>query len=285
MKHLSYQEALNIAASALTEAAIEAPRREARLLLAYLLEVPARALPPENAAVSASRLHAALARRASHEPLAFITGTQGFWTIEVRVSPATLIPRADSETLIEAAIAAFPDRAAVGRVLDLGTGTGCLLLAALSEFPAAFGVGVDRVPEAASLAARNAARLGLSHRAAFLAGDWATALAARFDLVLCNPPYIASAAIAGLMPEVARHEPPSALDGGIDGMQAYMTLIPTLQNLLSPGGVAILELGAGQAPGAAALARAAGFNRISTRSDLGGVPRALLLHGTVDPGA
>ena len=285
MKHLSYQDALNIAASALAEAAIEAPRREARLLLAHLLKVPARALPPENAVVSAARLHVALARRASHEPLAFITGTQGFWTIEVEVSPATLIPRADSETLIEAAIAAFPDRAAVRSVLDLGTGTGCLLLAALSEFPTAFGIGVDREPEAASLAARNAARLGLASRAAFLAGDWGTALATRFDLVLCNPPYIASAAIVGLMPEVARHEPALALDGGADGMQAYATLMPTLESLLSPGGVAILELGAGQAPNAAALARATGFNRISARPDLGGTPRAMLLHGTVDPRA
>ena len=282
MTHLPYQDAQNVAASALAAAGIESPRREARLLLAHLLGLPARALPPKNAAVDATHLHAALARRAAHEPLAFITGTQGFWTIEIEVSPFTLIPRADSETLIEAAIAVFPNRADVRRVLDLGTGTGCLLLAALTEFPAAFGVGVDRVPAAASLAARNAARLGLASRAAFLAGDWATALATRFDLLLCNPPYIVSAAIAGLMPEVACHEPASALDGGTDGMAAYAALIPALQNLLLPGGVAILELGAGQAPAAAALARAAGFHRISTRQDLGGISRALLLHGTVD---
>jgi release factor glutamine methyltransferase len=282
---LPYQHALNLAASTLTEAGIEAPRRDARLLLAHLLGLPPRALPPENAAVAEAPLRAALARRAAREPLAFITGTQGFWTLELEVSPATLIPRADSETLIEAALTVFPDRGAVARVLDLGTGTGCLLLAALSEFPAAFGVGVDRVPAAASLAARNAARLGLSGRAAFLAGHWAGAVAARFELVLCNPPYIETAAIAGLMEEVACHEPASALDGGVDGLQAYAALMPTLAKLLSAGGVAILELGAGQAPAAAALARAAGFSRLSTHADLGGIERALLLHGTLDEGA
>ena len=276
---LPYRPALNLAASILAEAGIEAPRREARILLAHLLGLSPRTLPPEDAAVDEAAL------RAAREPLAYITGTQGFWTLELEVSPATLIPRADSETLIEAALAVFPDRRAVARVLDLGTGTGCLLLAALSEFPAAFGVGVDRVPAAAALAARNAARLGLSGRTAFLAGHWATALALRADLVLCNPPYIESAAIAGLMPEIAAHEPATALDGGAGGMQAYAALIPTLENWLAPGGVAILELGAGQAPAATALARAAGFTDISTRPDLGGTPRALLLHGTPHPPA
>jgi release factor glutamine methyltransferase len=279
---LPYQQALNLAASTLAEAGIEAPRRDARLLLAHLLGLSPRALPPENAAVEEAELRAALTRRAGREPLAFITGIQGFWTLELEVSPTTLIPRADSETLIEAALAVFPERGAVARVLDLGTGTGCLLLAALSEFPAAFGVGVDRVPAAAILASRNAARLGLGGRAAFLAGHWAAALAGRFELVLCNPPYVETAAIGGLMREVAGHEPLSALDGGADGLRAFAALIPTLATLLSPGGVAILELGAGQAPAAAALARAAGFGGLSTRADLGGVERALLLHGSSD---
>jgi release factor glutamine methyltransferase len=282
---LPYQHALNLAASTLAEAGIEAPRRDARLLLAHLLGLPPRALPPENAAVAETRLRAALARRAAREPLAFITGTQGFWTLELEVAPTTLIPRADSETLIEVALAVFPDRGSVTSVLDLGTGTGCLLLAALSEFPGAFGVGVDRVPAAAALAARNAARLGLAGRAAFLASHWAGALAAQFDLVLCNPPYIETAAIPGLMAEVACHEPASALDGGADGLQGYAALMPTLARLLSPRGAAILELGAGQAPAAAALAQTAGFSRLSTHVDLGGVERALLLHGTLDEGA
>ncbi len=226
-------------------------------------------------------LAAAVARRAAREPLAYITGTRGFWTFEVAVSPATLIPRADSETLIEAALAAFPDRAAVSRVLDLGTGTGCLLLAALLEFPGAFGVGVDRVPQAALLAARNAAHLDLSARSAFVAAEWAMPIAARFDLILCNPPYIDTGAIGGLMPEVGRHEPASALDGGADGLAAYREIIPALPAMLAPGGCAILELGQGQASAVGGLANAAGFTCIGARADLGGIARAILMRAPI----
>jgi release factor glutamine methyltransferase len=162
-------------------------------------------------------------------------------------------------------------------VLDLGTGTGCLLLAVLAERPQAFGVGVDLVPGAAALAAGNAARNGLADRAAFLAGDWAASLSGRFDLVLSNPPYIESAAIAGLMPEVARHEPRSALDGGADGLAAYRHLAAILPGLLAPGGAAVLELGAGQRRAVEALARGAGLVPSACRMDLGGVERALVL--------
>ena len=171
------------------------------------------------------------------------------------VSPATLIPRPESETLIEAALAAFANRTPPRRILDLGTGTGCLLLSALHEFPGAFGIGADRAPEAVSLAAANAATLGLAGRAAFLCGDWAAALDARFDLVLCNPPYIPTSDIDGLMQEVARHEPQGALDGGADGLAAYRRILPSLLALLQPDGVAVLELGVGQAYTVLALAR------------------------------
>ncbi len=219
----------------LRAAAIEAPRLEARLLLGHamglspeaLLREPRRAVPPDAAARFSELLRRRLEERA---PVAHLLGEREFWSLPIRVSPATLIPRPDSETLIEAACAAFPDRDAVRRILDLGTGTGCLLLAALTEFPAATGLGIDRVPAAAALAAANARRLGLAGRARFLAGDWgaplAAAVAARFDLVLCNPPYIEAAAIAGLEPEVARHEPASALDGGADGLDAYRSGCP-----------------------------------------------------------
>jgi SAM-dependent methyltransferase len=179
--------------------------------------------------------------------------------------------------LIEAALEACPDQGAALRVLDLGTGTGALLLAVLSELPSASGVGIDLKPEAAALAARNAARLGLAGRACFLAGDWAAALTGRFDLVLCNPPYIECAAIAGLMPEVGRHEPASALDGGTDGLAAYRPIIADLPRLLAPRGVAVLELGQGQQAAVEALARAAGLTPEACRADLGGVPRALVL--------
>lgn len=262
-------------------AAIEAPRLEARRLLAHVLNKSEEALLRDPRAPvpteKAQQFAALLARRVAHEPFAYLTGRVGFWTLDLEVSPATLIPRADSESLVEAALEACTDKRAPLSLLDLGTGTGALLLAVLSELPAASGVGVDLKPEAAALAARNATRLGLADRARFLAGDWAAALAGRFDLILCNPPYIESAAIAGLMPEVARHEPASALDGGADGLDAYRRIIADLLRLLVPRGVAVLELGAGQQAAVAALAKVAGLTPEACRADLGGVPRALVL--------
>ena len=176
---------------------------------------------------------ALIARRAAREPLALIVGRREFWSLDFAVSPAALVPRPDSETLIEAAVATFVGRTPPCRVLDLGTGTGCLLLAALSEFPAAFGVGVDCSFAAASLAACNAAMLGLADRAAIVCADWTDALGGCFDLILCNPPYIAASHLDGLMPEVACHEPRTALDGGADGYSAYRRLIPGLPRLLA----------------------------------------------------
>jgi release factor glutamine methyltransferase len=207
--------------------------------------------------------------------LAYILGRKEFWGLDFEVSPATLIPRPDSETLIEAAIDLFPDRA-VARILDLGTGTGCLLLAALHEFPNSFGIGTDISPEAAALARRNAANLGLSNRAAFLAADWAAPLAGQFDLILSNPPYIRAPDLPTLMPDVQFYEPDSALNGGPDGMAAYRHIISTLPALLAPTGAAILELGAGQAESVTALAGHAGFSA-KTRADLANIPRALII--------
>jgi release factor glutamine methyltransferase len=264
-------------AEVLAAAGIEGARREARMLLHAALGVPDRMLLAPDAHVDREKFEALLARRAAREPMAFILGRQGFWTLDLEVSPATLIPRADTETLIHAALAAFPEPARVRTVLDLGTGTGALLLAALTEFAGAWGVGVDSSPAAASLAARNARSNGLADRASFLCGDWAAAVAQTFDLVLSNPPYIGSADIASLMPEVAAHEPRAALDGGPDGLAAYRQIVADLPRLLAPGGVAILELGQGQAAAVAAIARAAGFAAPATLADLGGIARALVL--------
>jgi release factor glutamine methyltransferase len=266
----------------LRAAAIEAPRLEARLLLAHAMGCRTEDLlrDPRAPVLPAAALGFAdlLRRRLDREPVAHLLGEAEFWSMPFAVSPATLIPRADSETLIEAALAAFPRREAVRRVLDLGTGTGCLLLAALSEFADAAGVGVDLVPEAAALARRNAAALGLGGRAGFVAGSWGAPLGGGgFDLILSNPPYIEAGAIAGLEPEVASREPRSALDGGADGLDAYRALLPEIGRLLAPRGRAVIELGQGQRAAVEGLAAWAGLQVLGCRADLGGVERALVL--------
>lgn len=270
--------ALNDAARSLGAAGVDNPRLEARLLLAHAMDTtPEQLLRDRGAPADVSALQPLVARRLAHEPLAFILGQREFWGLPFAVSPATLVPRPDSEALIEAAIAAFPDRSQVRSVLDLGTGTGCLLLASLTEFPAAYGVGIDVLPAAAMLARRNAAMLGLRNRCAFIAGNWASAMAGRFDLVLSNPPYIASGTISQLMPEVVLYEPGSALDGGTDGLSAYRNMIPELPRLLTTGGAAILEVGDGQSAAVAAFGRAAGLDAVAVHADLSGVARAVVL--------
>lgn len=277
LEHPALAERLRAGADMLAAAGVEEPRREARLLLSHATGLEGAALLRYlPAGVPAPGYDALIARRAAREPLAYLVGHQPFWTLDLFVSPDTLIPRADSETLIEAALAAFPGRD-VGSVLDLGTGTGCLLLAALAEFAQAWGLGVDRAEAAAWLARQNAQRAGLDGRAAFICADWATPVQARFDLILCNPPYINTLAIPALMPEVAFYEPALALDGGPDGLDAYRALAAILPALLAPRGVAILELGAGQAEAVAGIARAGGLQPGPARMDLGGVERALPL--------
>ncbi len=216
---------------------------------------------------------ASVERRVAHEPVAYITGTRAFWTIDLHVGPGVLIPRADSETLLEAAVAHFGARSPV-RILDLGTGPGTLLLAALDQWPDATGVGIDRSPEALAQARSNAERLGLGKRATFRPGDWADGVEERFDLILANPPYIATN--DPLPPEVSAYEPAEALYAGADGLDAYRVLIPQLPRLLAPGGAAAVEIGSTQAAAVGALARAAGLN-VDIRRDLGNRDRCLLL--------
>lgn len=268
-------EALRELGRILAAGGVENPTREARLILAHALGVDLAALWALDE-VDPEPAFALARRRAAREPLAYITGAKGFWSLDLAVSPATLIPRPDTETLIEAALRHRPDRSKIRTILDLGTGTGALLLAALAEYPDAFGLGIDRVPEACALARANAARTGLASRAAFCCGDWADALAARFDLILANPPYIPSADIPGLMAEVAAHEPASALDGGADGFDAYRRIVADLPRLLAPGGLAILEAGIGQAAPLAALAAAHGLDA-TAEPDLAGIPRAVIM--------
>lgn len=271
-------ERLQQAAVALAAAGVADARREARLLLMHATGLDAAALLRDRSlAVDAPGFDALVAARARRVPLAFLVGHQPFWSFDVAVSPDTLVPRADSEALIEAALAAFPERGAVRRVLDLGTGTGCLLLAALTEFPNAWSLGIDLSPSAAALAQANAARLGLTCRAAFACGDWGDAVHGRFDLVVCNPPYVMTDDLAGLMPEVALHEPARALDGGIDGLAAYRRVTQALPALLSQEGRGVLELGVGQLAAVSALAHAAGLAVVGHCDDLAGIARALVL--------
>jgi len=213
-----------------------------------------------------------LARRLAHEPVAYITGTRAFWTIDLAVGPGALVPRADSETLIEAAIEHFADRAPA-TILDLGTGPGTLLLAALDQWPEATGLGVDRSRRALAMAHANAERLGLTPRARFVEGDWATGIDSRFDLILANPPYIGTG--EPLPAEVREHEPAEALYAGADGLDAYRAIVPDLPRLLAPGGVAILEIGHTQAGAVGTLAAAAGLGG-TLRRDLAGRPRAIV---------
>lgn len=252
------------------------PLLDAELLLAHALgeerlEMLLKADPvPHEARV---RFEALVARRRAHEPVAYITGTKEFWSLPLAVTPAVLIPRPDSETLVEAAREALAD-AAPAEVLDLGTGSGALLLAALSLWPEARGLGIDCSADALAVARANALRLGFAPRADFRVGNWGEGLAGPFDLVLANPPYVAEG--ADLPPDVAGHEPASALFAGPDGLDAIRRILPDLPRLLAPSGVAVLELDPGQVEAATALAAAAGL-AAEMRSDLAGRPRALLL--------
>jgi release factor glutamine methyltransferase len=223
------------------------------------------------------RFAALLARRAAHEPMARLLGRREFWSLDFALAPETLVPRPDSETVVEAALAKISDRSAALRLLDLGTGTGCLLLALLSELPASTGFGIDLVPNAAVMARRNAAALGLAGRSGFIAGSWGAALTGFFDVIVANPPYIESEAIAALAPEVVQYDPLIALDGGADGLASYRALAPELARLLSKSGVAVVELGAGQVESVAAVMRRGELVIEQVCRDLAGIERCLVL--------
>ncbi|WP_447749984.1 peptide chain release factor N(5)-glutamine methyltransferase [Sphingopyxis fribergensis] len=252
----------------------DTPRLDAELLMAHALGVERQAvlLDPSRFDVPADFV-SLIGRRMQHEPVAYIVGYRDFWTIRIAVGRGVLIPRPDSETLIDAAVQYF---GADGpkHILDLGTGPGTLLLAALAEWPDAQGLGVDASETAIAFAARNADDIGANQRARFLFGDWAAGLEGQFDLILCNPPYIADS--EALMPDVATHEPADALFAGADGLDDYRRIIPELARLLAPRGIAILEIGATQRILVTSLAETAGF-AVQCRRDLGNRDRALLL--------
>lgn len=273
------------AAARLAEAGVKTARLDTRLIVEMVLGLDAAALlsrRDEAADLLASRRVAELVeRRARREPMSHILGTREFWSLPFRVTAATLTPRPDSETVVEAALAwaAARDNHGGGAgltVLDLGTGTGCLLLALLSEWPAATGLGVDISPSALDVARGNARALGLAGRARFVAGDWGRDLDDRFPVIVANPPYIAKDDLAHLEPEVALYEPRLALAGGPDGLDAYRALAPQVSRLLAEDGAAFLEIGHGQAAAVRSILSGAGLRVTAALADLGGTQRCLV---------
>lgn len=255
-------------------AVTDTPRLDAELLMAHALGTTRDDLLLRRLNEPTPPAFAALVeRRLAHEPVAYLTGRRAFWTIELEVGPGALIPRPDSETLIEAALAHFAGRAPA-TILDLGTGPGTLLLAALSEWPEATGLGVDASEPALAYARANADRLGLAPRARFQAGDWTRGIAGPFDLILANPPYIGTNET--LPREVCDHEPASALFAGPDGLDDYRRILPDLRRLLAPSGAAVLEIGWTQAEALREIADSCGLSS-AVYKDLGGRPRAVLL--------
>jgi len=277
MSEISLVAAWTAARRAFEAAGLESPIADARLLLQaaagveriHIVTDPHRPLPDD----ALERLDAMIARRLAREPVAYITGRQGFWTLDLDVSPAVLIPRPDTEVLVHIGLALL-DGVERPRILDLGTGSGAILLALLAERADAIGVGVDSSPAALAIASANAGRNALTDRVTFAEGDWGAGLDGAFDLVVSNPPYIEAAAIEGLAPEVARHEPRGALDGGADGLDAYRALAPDIARLTRPGGGFAVEFGLGQGPAVAAILGGAGLDVHGLRVDLTGRDRA-----------
>jgi release factor glutamine methyltransferase len=264
----------------LAAAGIEDARSEAWLLLSAATgrsraELIAGAAPPLSPAEE-ERLEALAARRLAREPMAYILGTREFWSLPLQVTPAVLVPRPESETVVEAALAEIAGRAAPLRILDLGTGSGCLLLALLSELPHASGLGIDRSAAALAIAGTNAKRLGLAGRAAFREGDWGRGVEGRFDLIISNPPYVARTDRESLAPEVRAFEPEGALFAGPDGLSAYHALAPDCARLLADDGVVSLEIGQGQGASVARIMRQHGLALVASRPDLGGIERCLI---------
>jgi release factor glutamine methyltransferase len=275
------EAARRVLASRFREQAIDSAELDARLLagaalgldLTGLMTATTRTITPHESA----RLENFTQRRLAGEPVARILGVKEFWGLPLQLSPATLVPRPDTETVVELALAICRDeRSTQPRIADIGTGSGAILLALLSELRDATGVGTDISPTALCTARDNAAHFGLAPRAAFIVCNYAAALSGPFDLIVSNPPYIRSADIPRLDREVREYDPHGALDGGIDGLDAYRAIIPEAARLLVPGGTLIVEAGSGQSGAIAELMSASGLTpQQPPKADLTGIPRAV----------
>ncbi|MFN3645836.1 MAG: peptide chain release factor N(5)-glutamine methyltransferase [Gemmobacter sp.] len=272
---MSWTLALRAASARLTAAGVPDAPRDARLLLAH-----ARGLPPDRLTLrmadplvpeALARFEALVAARARRAPVSHLTGQRLFWGRRFAVTPDVLDPRPETEALVALALAE-----PFSRVLDLGTGSGCILLSLLADRPGATGLGVDVSPAALQVAQRNARALGLGGRAAFRCSDWCADVAGQFDLIVSNPPYIALAEMPGLSPEVRDHEPHLALTDGADGLAAYRRIAAQAPGHLAPGGRLLLEIGPTQGAAVAGLMRDAGLAGVSVRPDLDGRDRVVL---------
>jgi release factor glutamine methyltransferase len=274
---VSVDAALRLAAARLAHS--DTPLLDARVLMKFATGLDdAGLIVRANDPLSAderNKFDEAVARRAKSEPVAYIAGVKEFWGLEFQVSPAALIPRPDSECLVEAALSRRPGGAAP-RILDLGVGTGCLLCALLTELPDSFAIGVDRSPGAAALARENARRLGLASRAAFFVGDWGTALKGPFDIIVANPPYVPEADKPGLAPDIGEFEPAEALYAGADGLDAFRSILADAARYSARDGAAVFECGSEQT-GAVAEMAAKAFPRrdIAILRDLAGRRRGV----------
>lgn len=259
-------------------AGVDSPVLDARLLLeagagvsrTEIVTDPRRVLSAEQVAA----VQALVDRRVAREPVSHIIGRKAFWTLDLTVNPSVLSPRPETEFLVEFALATLPPTQPA-RILDLGVGSGAILLSVLAERDLASGVGLDLSGDAVAVAQGNAAALRLDNRAEFHHGDWSTVFAEQFDLVLSNPPYIPSADIDTLAPEVARYEPRLALDGGADGLDAYRAIVPQFAVLVKPGGAFAFEVGQGQAEAVEGLIRTAGYEVLPSKTDLSGIVRVV----------
>jgi release factor glutamine methyltransferase len=278
----SRAEALQRVKAAFAAAAIETPALDARVIMAHALGIDAIELVVRPdvpiGAAAARRLIRATARRLAREPVARIVGQREFWGLPFALAAQTLVPRPETETLVAAVLGSTRQAGRAGdrlRLVDLGTGSGCILIALLRELPQAIGLGLDRSPAASGVARHNARQNGVGGRAAFAVADWADAVAGPFDIVVANPPYVASADLAGLAPEVAWHDPAPALDGGADGLDAVRRIAGALPRMLGRDGLAALEFGAGQADAVGEVLAAAGLQRLAIVPDLAGIARVV----------
>ena len=263
-------------------AGLDSASADARILIGHALCLDHAALAAAGDRLVSAEVRKAVAalarRRLEREPVARIIGSKEFWSLPLCINASTLVPRPETETVVEVALAAIDasgPRAQALHIADLGTGSGAILLALLSELPNASGIGTDTSFDALIVARANAERLGIN-RAAFVAGDMASPLGTRFDLIVSNPPYIASKEIAALTPEVRAFDPRSALDGGLDGLDYYRSLATSAPSLLRPGGALVVEIGAGQSEAVAELFSAAGLAPAPPQPDLNGIERVML---------